>query len=141
MRWRDRRRGKKERGCRGKKKRKGCKKGKEKQRWRKCDRMEGWIKIDVKSGREKEWEVGEKTPYPFHQRFWKHIYTIIAVGPLFVCLCVCGRTPPRPMVGSTSFLAQMSSTHPGLYRFFCMTISQRSRSPEVIEVFFFFVAM
>ena len=53
MRWRDRRRGKKERGCRGKK-RKGCKKGKEKQRWRKCDRMEGWIKIDVKSGKEKE---------------------------------------------------------------------------------------
>ena len=24
--------------------------------------MEGWIKIDVNSGREKEWEVGEKNP-------------------------------------------------------------------------------
>ena len=72
LRWRDRRRGKKEIGCRGKKKRKGCKKGKE-NRWRKCDRMEGWIKIDVKSGREKEWEVGEKTLYPSHQRFRKQI--------------------------------------------------------------------
>ena len=53
----------------------------------------------------------------------KSIYTIIAIGPLFVCVCVClsvcGRTPPRPVIGSTSFLAQMSSTHPGLYRFFC----------------------
>ena len=73
MRWRDRRRGKKERGWRWKKKRTGCKEGKEKLKWRKCDRMEGWIKIDVKSGREKEWEVGEKTPYPSHQRFRKHI--------------------------------------------------------------------
>ena len=41
LRWRDRRRGKKEIGCRWKKKRKGCKNGKEKQRWRKCDIMEG----------------------------------------------------------------------------------------------------
>ena len=37
------------------------------------------------------------------------IYTIIAVCPLCVCMSVCGRYPPRPMIGSTSFSAQFLS--------------------------------
>ena len=48
-----------------------------------------------------------------------------------VCLSACPLTPSKLFVELSSFFAQTSITYPGVHIYFVMTVSQRSRSPEV----------
>ena len=70
------------------------------------------------------------------------IYTIIAVGPLSVCVCVCLWPNSSETNGRINFIFGTHIKHtPGIVQIFLVTISESSRSSQVIEVFSFFVAM
>ena len=73
---------------------------------------------------------------------YTRIYTIIAVGPLFVCLSVCVWPNSSDTNGRINFIFGTNVKHtPGIVQIFWGTISPRSRSSEVIGDFSFFVAM
>ena len=76
------------------------------------------------------------------QSCYVKIYIIIAVGPLYVCLCVCVSELLRD--GWTDLLHFLGKDRyyiwPGSYLCF-MTLGQRSRPPEVIEFIYLFDSM
>ena len=70
------------------------------------------------------------------------IYIIIAVGPLYVCLCVYvsellrdGWTDLLNFLGKDRYYVRLTS-----YLYF-MTLGQSSRSPAVIEIIYLFDSM
>ena len=68
------------------------------------------------------------------------IYIIIAVGPLYVCLSVCMSVNSSETAGRIYFIFGGKDRYYiwlGSYLYF-MTLGQRSRSPEVIEIIYLF---